>query len=223
MTLTSTPTPKPPVSIIVADDNLAYRNGLSNLLNQMSAFYVVAEVSNGLELISSCHIHKPHLVLTDIKMPLVDGLSAARTLSEIYPEMRILTMSMYNQVSIWKELTTSGAHGFVLKDIEFGSLVATIDKILNNQTHFENSELNGGNQIRDESLSLVSRQINFTPKELAIIRLSCEEKCAKEIAARLNSTKKAVDATRERIRDKIGARSLVGIVTYAIRHQIFQL
>src|SRR4051812_6985360 len=97
------------IQLIIADDHEVYRDGLKTLLDKTSHFEVIGEASNGKELISLCHNQQPDIILTDIMMPVMDGIEATSLLTRYYPGIRVIALSMFNQDNMVLDMLNAGA------------------------------------------------------------------------------------------------------------------
>lgn len=104
------------IKIAIADDYAVYREGLAITLEQDDRFVVLFEAENGIELLEKIKTDQPDIILLDYKMPEMDGLAATRQLRQLYPRIKILVISMYEDEQFIRRLKESGADGYLLKD-----------------------------------------------------------------------------------------------------------
>jgi len=103
------------VTIIIADDHIIYRKGLRTVLNEISFVKVIAEASNGNELLDLLKKHKTDIILMDIKMPLLDGVEATKKVTEKFPETSVIALTMHEEIGYFNKMIEAGAVGFLLK------------------------------------------------------------------------------------------------------------
>jgi DNA-binding NarL/FixJ family response regulator len=117
------------VRVLLADDQALVRSGFRKLLEAEAGIEVVAEAADGLEAIEKARLHRPHVVLMDIRMPRLDGLQAARIVAATSPSPRILMLTTYDLDEYIFEALKAGASGFLLKDSPAEELVAAIQVV----------------------------------------------------------------------------------------------
>ncbi len=114
------------IRVMIVDDHTIVREGLATLLDVFPDLELVAEASNGLEAIRLCEEHHPDVVLMDMLMPEMDGISATRAIRERFPDVQVLALTSFNEKEYVTGAIEAGAIGYLLKDIEAASLAAAI-------------------------------------------------------------------------------------------------
>src|SRR3990172_4069831 len=117
-------------NILIVDDHRLFRSGLRYILEESKQFTVVAEASNGAEFLQLISKTKPHLVIMDINMPVMNGIEATRQAITRYPDLKILVLSMYGESEYYNTLLELGVRGFVLKEADIEEFFVAINKIL---------------------------------------------------------------------------------------------
>jgi len=215
---------KKTISIVLADDHAIFREGLKTILKPVKHIKILGAAQNGAELISMVKSEKPDVVLTDIMMPEVDGIAATTLLCKEVPGVRILVMSMFGEENLIIDMLDAGAIGYLLKNATRDELVTAIETVERNSPYFDSV-------ISAKLTQIVSRNqnSNFKPpisfqlseREKEIMRLICKEMSSKEIGNLFGISQRTVEGHRVRIMDKIGARSVAGIITYAVTKGIY--
>lgn len=216
---------KKSIRILLADDHTIFREGLKTILKPVKHIEVVGAASDGEQLIHAVLNAKPDVVLTDIMMPGIDGVTATVHLSKHAPESKIIALTMYDQESLVTDMIDAGALGFLLKNATREELVTAIETVGRNTPYF-------CKEISDRLRNMVSRKtvrpfkplsnLTFTEREKEIMRMLCMERTSKEIASDLRISKRTVEGYRSKIMDKIGAKSIAGVITYAVTRGIYQ-
>jgi DNA-binding NarL/FixJ family response regulator len=213
------------ISIIIADDHELFRKGFGLLLKEEKQFNLLGEAENGEELVKLAKKFKPDIVITDIRMPRMDGIAATRILQKELPKTHIIALSVFgDEVSILHMLE-AGAIGFLDKAADHIEIVTAIQAAMNNQNYFSRNcseSLQQGalnHAIKGGKANLNSL---FTEKELAIIKLIYEELTSAEIAKKLNVSIRTVETHRRNILIKTDTKNTVGIVKFAIKNKIFE-
>jgi DNA-binding NarL/FixJ family response regulator len=138
-----------PLTLAVVDDSLVYRVGLRSLLDSLEGFEVVAECSNGEDAVKQITALRPDLVLMDIRLPGMDGITATRLLQDAVPECRILILSMYGDHPLVFKAVKAGAFGYLMKDAEPDEIIRSLYAVAGGQAIF-------GPQVASRVLSLFS-------------------------------------------------------------------
>eukprot|EP01136_Pigoraptor_vietnamica_P010460 Opistho-1_new@48106 len=209
------------IRVVIADDHCLFRNGLRNLLSQIRHIEVIGEAMNGQELVRRSVELSPDIILTDINMPLMDGIIATREIARRRPGTGVIVLSAYNKEEPILRMLEAGALGYVLKSADNEEISEAISTVSQHKPYF-------CKEVTEKLTEIVSRNyqlppdadLHFTDREKEIIRLICREFTSKEIAYSLSLSKRTVEGHRTRIMDKVGAKSIAGIITYAFRSGI---
>ncbi len=117
---------KQKIRILLVDDQALFREGLRILLSSQTDFEVIAEASNGEEALRQAAIHRPDVVLMDLRMPVLDGVAATRRLHELYPDTRVIALTTFDEDEYVFEGLRAGAYGYLLKDVPSQKLFEAI-------------------------------------------------------------------------------------------------
>lgn len=209
------------IRVVIADDHCLFRNGLRNLLSQIRNIEVIGEAMNGQELVRRSVELSPDIILTDINMPLMDGIMATREIARRRPGTGVIVLSAYNKEEPILRMLEAGALGYVLKSADNEEISEAISTVSEHKPYF-------CKEVTEKLTEIVSRNyqlppdadLHFSDREKEIMRLICREFTSKEIAYSLSLSKRTVEGHRTRIMDKVGAKSIAGIITYAFRSGI---
>ncbi len=210
------------VKIAVVDDHLLFRNGIVSLLKEYDFMDIVFQASNGLELLKMVGDNRPDVVLLDIQMPGMDGITATVRLKELYPEIKIIILTMHNEDEYIFDLMTKGANGFVQKNKSLDVLVEAIQSVTEKgyyyNDHITNVLLNnGGEHLKPPGTGGVSE---LTGREREIVKLICAQKTIREIAEILEISPRTVDTHKNNIFVKTGAKNIIGVALYAVQNKL---
>ncbi len=125
-----------PIRIVIADDHEIFRDGFRIMLKKQTDIELVGEAADGNELIEIVEAMKPDIVLTDIKMPILSGIEAARIIKKKYPTMRIIALSMFDDDNLIIDMLESGAKGYLLKNTSKSEIVDAINMVYNDQFYY---------------------------------------------------------------------------------------
>ncbi|MEU1849363.1 response regulator transcription factor [Streptomyces sp. NPDC019990] len=208
-----------PTRILLADDHHLVRRGVRLILDSEPDLTVVAEAGDGAEAIEAARTHHPDLAVLDIAMPRLTGLQAARDLSRIQPELRILILTMYDNEQYFFEALAAGASGYVLKSVADRDLVEACRATMRDEPFLYPGAVNA--LIRNyldrvrEGQSLPARAI--TDREEEILKLVAEGHTSQEIADILVISSKTVERHRANLLQKLDLKDRLELTRYAIR------
>ena len=213
------------IQLIIADDHDVYRNGLKALLNQSKEIEVAGEAVTGKQLLSLCEEKKPDVVMTDIMMPVMDGIKATAWLAEHMPATRVIALSMFNQDNLILDMLNAGASGYLIKNAHKREIIDAIHSVYKNKPYYCSSTSCKLARLIDNSRHgpRAKQKIFFSKKELDIIRMICEEKTTREIGDKLNMSARTAEEYRYKIRGKMEVKGTAGMVIYAIKNDLFKL
>jgi DNA-binding NarL/FixJ family response regulator len=208
-----------PVRILLADDHALVRRGVRLILDNEPDLTVVGEAGDGAEAIAMARADQPDLAILDIAMPRLTGLQAARELSRLLPDMRILILTMYDNEQYFFEALKSGASGYVLKSVADRDLVEACRAAMRGEPFLYPGAVaslirNYLDRARDGE-SIPAKAI--TDREEEILKLVAEGNSSKEIADLLFISVKTVERHRANLLQKLGLKDRLELTRYAIR------
>lgn len=204
--------------IILADDHSIFRAGLKGLLDKDAQLKVVAEAQNGEELLAKLRSNKCDLIVLDLSMPEMDGISALKIVRQKYPKVKVLVLTMQKDVEHFKHAMKAGAGGYLLKDDAYEQLPLAIKVVLKGKQYISPAiaELTTDRFIRSlDDLEGPSLEI-LTKRELEILRCISNSLSNKNIAAKLKISIRTVETHRANLSNKLGIKNTAGLVKYAI-------
>lgn len=207
--------------ILIADDHELVRRGIRSVLQSRPGWTVVDEATNGTEAMEKSKRLKPDVVIVDISMPEPDGVEVTRHIRETVPNAKVLVLTMHESDHMIQSALDAGAHGYILKSDLSECLVKAVKDVSGGKRSLapKVSEI-----VLDGFLKAANQHqpgravVRPTPRELEIIRLLAEGRANKEIAIQLGITVRTVETHRAKIMQKLGLRSLVDLIHYALRH-----
>src|SRR3954453_12738404 len=193
----------------VVDDHSLLRTGVANIINQEPGLEVVAEASNGREAIDAFLIHRPDVILMDLRMPEMEGVEAVRRIREIDPHARVVVLTTYDADEDIARALQAGAKAYILKDIAADALVACVRTVLDGKTYLAPAAA--------AKLAEHVTQVQLTPRELAAIRLVAKGQSNKEIAGALDISERTVKSHLAHLFEKLQVTSRTEAVRVATR------
>ncbi len=209
--------------VIIVDDHTLFRNGLRILLNNLENYHVVGEASNGKQFLDLIKTSTPDLVLMDISMPVMDGIEASTIAHELYPDLKIITLSMYGEEDYYYKMVNAGVKGFVLKNSDIKEVKAALDVVYDGGSFFSSELLQ--NLISSLKSAPKSKELHseLSEREMEILILICQGLSNQEIADKLFISKRTVDKHRANILEKSESKNTAQLVVYAIKNRFVEL
>ena len=216
---------KDPIRILLADDHEIFRDGFKFMLKKNQEIKVIGEAANGKILVEKAIQLKPDVIVTDIQMPVLDGIQATAELAHRLPGIGIIALTMSNEETQIVKMLEAGAKGYILKEAPKTEVIAAINAVYQDDNYYSKStDQKLARRIVESTFNPVKLPIHpeFTEHDIAVIRLICQENTYQQIAEQMNLSKRTVEWYAKRIIEKIDAKNQAGIIVYAIRHHIFE-
>ena len=212
------------IKVAIADDHTLFRTGVKTSLSSRKDIQMVAEAENGMQLLNLLKHIKPDVILLDIHMPIMDGYSTLPEIKKLYPEMKVIMLSMNNDPSIITKMMEIGANSYLTKESDSETIYQAIRTCFEQEFFFNDltnkALLNGLRTKKPTEASMP--EVHLTDKEITILRLMCEEKSTKEIADMVDLSPRTVEAIRDKLKTKTGVKSMAGLVMYALKAGIVE-
>lgn len=209
--------------IVTADDHILFRSGLRGIIESEAGLEVIGEAGDGVELLKLLHAMTPDLVIVDISMPNMRGIEALREIRKLYPEVKVLVLTMHRDMSYLHQAITAGADGYLLKEDADPDLFLAIERIRQGKIyvspHLSEGMIEDWAQIRRGDARTSLQPEVLTPREKEIIKLIADGKSSKEIGNLLFISIRTVERHRANIMDKLQIRKTADLVKYAIREK----
>jgi DNA-binding NarL/FixJ family response regulator len=205
--------------ILLADDHALVRRGVRLILDNESDLTVVAEAADGAEAIDKARTDQPDLAILDIAMPRMTGLQAARELSRLLPDLRILILTMYDNEQYFFESLKAGASGYVLKSVADRDLVEACRAAMRGEPFLYPGAVTAliRNYLERDRAGDITPAKAITDREEEILKLVAEGHSSKQIADMLFISFKTVERHRANLLQKLGLRDRLELTRYAIR------
>jgi len=210
---------KPKNKIIIVDDHLLFSQSLELLINSFKDFEVINRFENGKVFINYLQENVDidvDLILLDVNMPVLDGISTMKWIKENMPDLRVIALSVNDDEEVIIKMITNGAKGYLLKDTSPEIFREAIESVIQKGFYF--TELVSGMLVKKANDD--SKKVNLKEKEIVFIKHACTEKTYKEIASEMCLSPKTIDGYRECLFDKLEIKTRIGLVLYAIKHKI---
>ncbi|MEO6962127.1 MAG: response regulator transcription factor [Puia sp.] len=212
------------IKVIIADDHTLFRAGVKTALSVKKDIDLIGEADNGMQLLNLLKHMEPDVILLDIQMPIMDGITTLPEIRKLYPQIKVIILSMHNDHSMISKLMEIGANSYLTKNSDSENIYNAIRTCYEQEFYFNeltNKALLSGLRTR-RSEAAISQEASLTEKETTILKMMCEEKTTKEIADLVEISPRTVEAIRDKLKTKTGARSMAGLVMYAVKNGIIE-
>lgn len=202
--------------IVLVEDQTILRHSLKVLIENGSGMKVVGEADDGTEAVRLAQELRPDIAVVDISLPTMDGTEATRAIKQACPEVKILVLSVHETKGHIRRMLQAGASGYVVKRSAAEELLQALRAVAANGVYLDpivTAKLVGANKAPVAAETKVEK---LSDRETAVLRLIALGHANKEIAAQFNLSVKTVETFKTRSMEKLGLRSRVEIVRYAM-------
>lgn len=206
-----------PTAIWLADDHALMLDGLELVLAGRPDLRVIGRSLSGDDLLRALRTHPIELVISDLRMPGgTDGLGLMARIKQEHPQVKLLVVSMSDELEIVHRLFLAEVDGYILKNSGKEELLAAVDDVLDGRIHFEKGLLTRILKRQREQAKGAASPKPLSGREREVLDLVLREHTSREIAEKLFISKQTVDTHRIHIMEKTGTRTLVGLIKYAV-------
>jgi len=211
------------LKILIVDDHKLFREGLRILLKNLEDVEEVWEAPDGevfLNMIKTCH---PDLVLMDIEMPRINGIEATARALEVFPDLKIMALSMYGDEEYFQKMVDAGVCGFLLKNSDFSEVRKAITNVAQGYNYFTEEILYRlVNRLKTKPIQTES-PVSLSDREIEVLILICKGHSNQEIADQLFISKRTVDHHRASLLTKTNTKNTASLVIYAIKNKMIEV
>ena len=206
----------PPTRVMIVDDHPMVAEGIQSILESYDDICVIATLTNGREAIDQLEALNPDVILMDLNMPEVGGLTATEIVLERRPDARVVILSMHDNAEYISSALSHGAMGYLLKDVPTDEIKQAIDVVMGGERYLctgaQGSIAPKGGDMREA----------LTEREQAILLQLASGKSNKQVAGLLDISVRTVETHRKNIKRKLGISSTAGLTRYALEHGVLQ-
>ena len=205
------------IKLLIADDHLIIRQGLRLILETENDFELVGEASDGAEALSLCNKLQPDVVLMDLRMPHMDGLTAIEKLRSEQPEIAVVILTTFNEDDLMLRGLQAGARGYLLKDTDRATLFDTIRAAARGETLLKPEIMTRILAQKNKPVNPlnVNDAINLTDREIEVLKFVASGERRNEVAVRLGISERTVKAHLASIYSKLGVDSRAAAIAVA--------
>ena len=214
-----------PIKVLITDDHVLYRAGVKSALSVKKDVKIIAEADNGMHLLNMLKMIQPDVILLDIQMPVMDGIGALPEIKKNWPHIKVIMLTMMDDHSMITKLMELGANSYLSKTSDSEVIYEAI-KTCFEQEYYFNALTNKAllTNLKTKQVvtpqKMVQAEANLSDKEVLILKLMCEEKSTKEIADIVELSPRTVEAIRDKLKVKTGAKSTAGLIMYAVKNNM---
>ncbi len=210
------------ITVAVVDDHSLFREGLIALLKDYKNIDILFEASNGNELMEKLQRRKPQVILLDIEMPGMNGKDATILIKQLYPDIKIIILTMHDEEEYIFSLIEEGANGFLVKGSSCKIVADAINAVVEKGFYYNEATTSAMvNKIKKSNKKANELQ-PLTAREIEVIKLICEQHTNSEIAEIMFIGQRTIESYRQTILSKTGAKNTAGVVLYAIENKLIE-
>lgn len=211
------------IKVAIADDHKIFRKGVILSLRPYTNIKFVMEAENGEDLLAKIPESEPDVILCDLKMPTKDGIDTTKEITKLFPNIRVIILTMYEDERFVGHLMDCGAAGYLLKSTEPAEIKRAIMDVMRTGFYlnpFVNKVLIKKNYSKQKFNPTLTTEIVISDREKEVLTLVCMEFTATEIAQKMNISARTVEAIKDRLMERFGVKNSVGLVFYAMKNQL---
>jgi two-component system, NarL family, response regulator LiaR len=213
-----------PIRILIVDDHTLFRNGVKALLDTEPGMEVIGESSNGEEAVQIAKWLRPDLILMDLVMPLMDGISAITEIKNLKIDTKVLVLTNYLEDDKSISAIKAGASGYILKDCAPQELLCAIRAVYGKQTYLPPEIVNKlVNKIQEKPTATHTSLEQLTDRENEVLKLIAQGLTNEKIAVKLSISKRTVSTHLNNLLSKLHLESRAQAVIYALQNKIVDI
>lgn len=213
------------IKVAIADDHKIFRDGIKMSLKDRDYIRILWEAEDGKDLMHKLKIKQPDVLLMDIRMPSVDGINAISLIRKEYEDLKIIIITMYDDQELITKMMEMGANAYLTKTTDPDEIYQAIITCMNDDFYF-NDLVNRAVLLKLQHKKTVRQfypnPIKFTEKEMNILRHIADDKTTEEISKEVFLSPRTIETIRQKMKEKVGAKTIAGLVMYAMRNKLLE-
>ena len=209
------------INIVIIDDHNIFREGIRLVLEQIKNIKVVFDTGNAFDFIDTLPRSDVDVVLMDFNMPVINGDEATLKILDLQPDLKIIALTMFSDLTHYTQMIDAGVQGFVVKKASKNELQTAIETVYYDGHYFSQEILQKLAMQAVHNRSFYQKQLTVREKE--ILQLICEGKTTSEIAKALFISNKTVETHRSNIFKKAEVRNLAELIVWAVKNKFFYI
>lgn len=217
------------ITIALADDELLFRQGLMSILSNEDNIDVLFDAEDGKDLLDKLRASKtkPSIIITDLKMPNLNGVEVTKIIRKQFPDIKIIALTSYFTKPFIVNMISIGAVAYLAKNSTPALMLKTINEVSKKGFFYNGKVLK---YVQDDMSKTKTKKAkinfdttHFTKRELEILKLICKQLTAKDIAEKLYISDRTVEGHRNTLLTKTDSKNIAGLVIYALKHKLVNL
>ncbi|MEE6127122.1 response regulator transcription factor [Chryseobacterium arthrosphaerae] len=210
------------IPIAIVDDHTLISKALENMITENTQYKVIMNHPNGEDFIAAVEkaSQLPAVVLMDVNMPYKNGIETTEWLSEHFPDIRVIALTMDDDEKILIKMLKAGAKGYLLKDMQPSILFQAIDTVFEKGSFYTDFVAQKLLKVKTEEIKTASLLSELKDREKEFIKWACSELTYKEIADKMCLSPKTIDGYRDSVFLKLDIKNRAGLVLFALKHDL---
>jgi len=211
------------IKVAIADDHKIFRDGIKMALKDRDYIKILWEGEDGKDLMHKLRIKQPDVLLMDIRMPELDGINAIGLIRKEYEEVKIIVLTMYDDQELITKMMEMGANAYLTKTTDPDEIYQAIISCMNDNFYFNdlvNKAVLLKLQQKKTARQFYPNPVKLSEKEIKILRCIAEDKTTEEISAEVFLSPRTIETIRQKMKEKVGVKTVAGLVMYAMRNRL---
>jgi DNA-binding NarL/FixJ family response regulator len=215
------------IKVAIADDHKIFRKGVILSLRPYTNIRFVLEADHGQQLLDGLQDistdDKPDVILMDLRMPMKDGIETTKLVAKQFPQIHIIALTMFEDERFVSHMMEIGANGYLLKSADPAEIKRAIMEVMSKGyylNNFVNRILLKKSHSKTKSIPTLNNEITLNDRERDVIKYICMEFTAQEIAQKLEVSPRTVEAIKDRLMERFGAKNTAGLVFFAVKNNL---
>jgi len=211
------------IKLAIVEDNTALRQSLEQLFNRTSNMKCVASLNNLLNVVSEFQKNQPDIVLMDIGLPSINGIEGVRTVKSNFENIQVIMFTVFEDDEKLFQCLCAGANGYLLKSADPAEIKKAIMEVMSKGyylNNFVNRILLKKSHARQKVAPTITSEITLSDREREVVKYICMEFTAHEIAQKLEVSPRTVEAIKDRLMERFGAKNTAGLVFFAVKNNL---
>lgn len=204
------------LNILLVDDHAIITEGLRSLLASDERFKVIGMTNSAEEAIKFLEKEKVDIMISDYSLPGMDGLALIKYTKRVFPDLKVIVLSMHRESHLVKEILKEGIFGYILKDDPSDELLRALEKAVMGKVHLSDEI----NKMLIEALHFQNEQKLFSDREREILKLIAQEHSSKKIADILFISERTVESHKRNMMKKAGTNTSIGLVNFGYQNKL---
>ena len=213
------------IKIAIADDHKIFRDGIRMALKDREYLKILWEAEDGKDLMHKMKIKEPDVLLMDLRMPHLDGINAISLLRKEHETVKIVVLTMYDDQEMITKMMEMGANAYLTKTTDPEEIYQAILTCMNDDFYF-NDLVNKAVLLKLQHKKTVRQfypnPVKFSEKELNILKCIAQDKTTEEISKEVFLSPRTIETIRQKMKEKVGAKTIAGLVMYATRNKLLE-